>query len=318
MVLSNYTLTPWQQVRYHVAFSLIYAVSLLPLRVLYVFSDITFVLVYHLIRYRRKLVAKNLRESFPDKSEDERRHIEHRFYHWLCDYFFENFKLFSASRDEMRRRMVFTNPELVEKYMKAGRSVILYLGHYANWDWVSTIGLYMWPGFHGSQVYHVLENHVADQLMLYPRARMGNDNVTMQNVLRYLVAKRNEGSTIGIGMNADQVPLWNNIGHWLTFLNHPQTPVLTGSEKLARRFDMVCLYLDIRRPRRGYYEAELCLVTDTPTTEPELQVTERYYSMLEETIRRDPTCYLWTHNRWKRTRQQYDSMIDPATGRLKF
>ena len=119
-------------------------------------------------------------------------------------------------------------------------------------------------------------------------------------------------------MNSDQAPFWNNIGHWLTFLNHPQTPVLTGPEKLARRFDMVCLYLDIRRPRRGYYEAEMRLITDTPKDDPEFQQTELYYKYLEETIHRDPTCYLWTHKRWKRTREEYDKMIDPATGRLKF
>ena len=176
----------------------------------------------------------------------------------------------------------------------------------------------MWDGFHGSQVYHVLENHVVDKLMLYPRTRMGNDNVAMQDVLRYLVTNRNEGRTIGIGMNSDQVPYWNNIGHWLTFLNHPQTPVLTGAEKLARRFDMVCFYLDIRRPRRGYYEAELRLVTDTPKTDPEFAQTETYYRFLEESIHRQPHLWLWTHNRWKRTREEYDRMIDPATGKLKF
>lgn len=318
MVKSHYKLTPWQQLCYYLTFGIIYAISLLPLRVLYVLSDLTFVLVYHILRYRRKLVAKQLRDSFPEKSDDELRQIARRFYHWLCDFFFEDFKLFSASKAEMRRRMVFTNPELADKYMKAGRSVILYLGHYANWEWVTTIGLYLWPGFHGSQVYHVLENHVMDKLMRYPRARMGNDNVAMHEVLRYLVANKKANRTIGIGMNADQAPFWNNIGHWLTFLNHPQTPVLTGPEKLARRFDMVCLYLDIRRPRRGYYEAEMHLVTDTPQTDPELQQTERYYHLLEATIRRDPALYLWTHRRWKRTREEYDRLIDPTTGKLKF
>ena len=318
MATSTYKLTPWQQACYYAAFAAVYALSLLPLRVLYCLSDATYMLVYHLVRYRRRLVERHLRESFPEKSPAELRRTARAFYHWLCDFIFENIKLFSASPEEMRRRMRFTNPGLLERYMKAGRGVILYLGHHANWEWVSTISLHMPPRFHASQVYHVLENHVIDKLMLYPRSRMGNDNVAMHEVLRYIVANRNAGRTVGIGLIADQAPFWNNIGHWLTFLNHEQTPVLTGPEKLARRFDMVCLYLDMRRLRRGYYEAELHVVTDTPTADPPLQQTERYYQMLENTIRRDPACYLWTHKRWKRTREQYDSMIDPATGKLKF
>lgn len=308
MVLNTYKLTAWQQLRYYVAFGIIYVVSLLPLPVLYVLSDMLFPLVYHVARYRRKIVAKNLRESFPEKSDDELRRIQRAFYHFLCDYFVEELKLFSISPDELRRRMVFKNYEQVEHYLRSGRSVILYFGHYCNWDWISAIPLYMWDGFRGSQVYHVLENHVADKLMLYPRARMGNKNVAMHEVLRHIVNSHKAGQPVGIGMASDQVPTWNNIGHWLTFLNHPNTPVLVGAEKLARRFDIACMYLDIRRPRRGYYEATFHLVTDTPQTDAPMAQTEKYYSMLEQTIRREPHLWLWTHNRWKRTREQYDAM----------
>ena len=319
MAKTNYKLNIWQWIRYYSSFGLIYSLSLLPLRVLYVLSDMAYLLVYHVIRYRRKLVRKSLADSFPEKDAAERLHIEHGFYHWFCDYLCEEVKAFSISREELRRRLVYTNPELLEHYLLGQhKSVVLYLGHYCNWDWVSGISVHMSEGFKASQVYHVLENPVADKLMLYPRSRMGNENVPMQDVLRYLVKKRNAGQTTGIGMIADQAPFWNNIGHWLTFLNHPQTPVLTGAEKLARRFDMACLYLDMRCLRRGYYEAEFKLITDRPGDEPEHSITEEYYRLLEASIRRQPHLWLWTHKRWKRTREEYDRMIDPATGRIKF
>ncbi|MBQ9362485.1 MAG: acetyltransferase, partial [Bacteroidaceae bacterium] len=113
-------------------------------------------------------------------------------------------------------------------------------------------------------------------------------------------------------------PFWNNIGDWLTFLHHENTPVLAGTERIARRYNMACVYLDIRRVRRGYYEAEFQLMTDAPKDAPELSITREYFRRLEQSIRRQPHLWLWTHNRWKRTREEYETMIDPVTGKFKM
>ncbi len=311
-------LSAWQEGAYEFLFGFVYFISLFPLRLLYLLSDVLYVVVYHLVRYRRRMVRRHLADSFPEKDEAERRRIERRFYRWFCDYIVESLKLFSMSPEEMSRRMVFKNAAQMEEIVARGQGIALYLGHYCNWEWVSSIPLYVKGRYAGSQVYHVLENPVMDRLMLCARHRMGPDNVPMANVLRYIVENRREGIPVVMGFIADQVPFWNNIGDWLTFLNHPDTPVLTGTERVARRFGMACVYIDIRRLRRGYYEAEFQLLTDRPAETPELSITHEYFARLEQTIRRQPHLWLWTHNRWKRTRQQYDSMIDPQTGNLRF
>ena len=309
----------WQQCCFWLLFLVIYALSLLPLCVHYAFSYVLYAVVYHVVGYRRKIVWKNLSDSFPEKSEEERRSIERAFYHWFSDYIMETLKLFSMSKEQMRRRMVFKGAEVVQQCIDRGQGVALYLGHYCNWEWVSSIPLWLGSNdYAGSQVYHVLESPVMDRLLLYLRHRMGPDNVPMASVLRYILQNREARRPVVMGFIADQVPFWNNIGDWLTFLNHPQTPVLTGTERIARRFDMACVYIDIRRVRRGYYEAEFQLMTDSPKDVDELSITRDYFRRLEQSIRRQPHLWLWTHNRWKRTREEYDRLIDPETGKLKF
>lgn len=319
MTQTNNRFTLWQQITYGVLFALIYSLSLLPLRVLYGLSTGLYVIVYHCIKYRKKLVRGHLAACFPEKDEADRRGMERAFYRWFCDYIVETVKLFSMSRMEMRRRMVFKGAEVVQACIDRGQGVALYLGHYCNWEWISSIPLWLkGNGYAGSQVYHVLENAVVNQLLLYPRHRMGPDNVPMSQVLRYIMQNRQAGRPVVMGFIADQVPFWNNIGHWLTFMGHEQTPVLTGPERLATRFGMACVYIDIRRLRRGYYEAEFQLMTDCPGEQPPHAITDDYFRRLETSIRRQPHLWLWTHNRWKRTREEYDKMVDPATGKLRM
>lgn len=319
MARSTYTLNFWQRCCYGVLFALIYGISLLPLRLLYVLSTGLFGLVYHVVGYRRKLVRRHLASCFPEKSPAQLLSLEREFYRWFCDYIVETLKLFSMSKEEMRRRMVFKGAEVVDACVERGQGVVLYLGHYCNWEWISSIPLWLKSrNYAGSQVYHVLENPVMDRLLLYPRHRMGPDNVAIMDVLRYIVGNRQQQRPVVMGFIADQVPFWNNIGDWLTFLHHENTPVLTGAERIARRFDMACVYIDLRRLRRGYYEAEFQLMTATPKEQPDLSISRDYFRRLEQTICRQPAFWLWTHNRWKRTREEYDRMVDPKTGKLKL
>ena len=319
MAQTTPNLTFWQRLCYGVLFGIMYAVSLLPLRVLYVLSTGCYGLIYHVVGYRRRLVRKHLEDSFPEKTEQDRRAIEQDFYRWFCDYIFETVKLFSMSKEEMRHRLIFKGAEVIDRLVEDGQGVALYLGHYCNWEWVSSIPLWLHgEKYAGAQVYHVLENPVMNQLLLYPRHRMGPENVAMQQVLRYIVQNSKEGRPVVMGFIADQVPYWNNIGHWMTFLNHPQTPVLTGTERLARRFNMAAVYIDLRRVGRGYYEAEFQLMSAQPGELPEFAMTEEYFHRLEASIRRQPHLWLWTHNRWKRTREEYDKMVDPRMGKLKM
>ena len=300
---------------YKVLSGIWWLLSWLPLRVHYVLSDVLYLVIYRLVGYRRGLVRRHLADSFPEKSEQERRRIERQFYHWFCDYLVETVKLLTISQEDLKRRMVFKGTELVDEIVEGGQSCAVYLGHYCNWEWITSLPLWVTPQAQCGQIYHALENKEFDRLFLTLRQRMGAVSIPMAETLRRIVQYRQQGQQVVIGYISDQVPFWNNIHHWCQFLNH-DTPVLTGTERLARQTGHAVFYLDVRRLRRGYYEAEFKLITRAPKQMGEFEITDIYFRELEASIRRDPACYLWTHNRWKRTREEFNLRYDAETGRV--
>ncbi len=303
------------KILYYIIYAVWYVFSLLPMRVHYVISDLMFWLLYKLVGYRRDVVRKNLTESFPEKSEEELQRIERGFYHFFCDYLVETVKLMTISREEMKRRVVFKHAELVDEIMGSGQSIALYLGHYCNWEWVSSIPLWLNPNAWCGQVYHPLENKDFDKLFLKIRERMDAHSIAMQDTLREVVNHKRNNQPIIIGYISDQVPYWTNIHHWVNFLNH-DTPVLTGTERIVHKMGHAVLYLDIHRVRRGYYEAELKLVTREPQKMKDFELTDIYFEMLEKSIRRSPEFWLWSHNRWKRTREEFDERFEVVNGKV--
>ena len=303
------------KILYGLLYGLMYLLSLLPLRVLYLLSDVIYVIVYGMVRYRRTLVRRHLAECFPGKSQTERIRIERGFYRWFCDYIVETIKLLSMGEREMRRRMVFKGTEQVDEVVTHGQSCAVYLGHYCNWEWVTSLPLWVTPKAQCGQIYHSLENKEFDRIFLQLRQRMGAVCIPMAETLRRIVRYRQENRPVVMGYISDQVPFWNNIHHWCQFLNH-DTPVLTGTERLARQTGHAVFFLDVRRLRRGYYEAEFKLITRDPQSLPEYEITDIYFRELERRICESPECYLWTHNRWKRTREEFNLRYDEATGRV--
>ena len=303
------------KILYYIIVSIWYVFSLLPMSVHYVISDLLFWILYKIVGYRRDVVWKNLSESFPEKSEEELRKIERGFYHFFCDYLVETVKLMTISQAEMKRRIVFKNAELVDEIMGSGQSIALYLGHYCNWEWVSSVPLWVNPNAWCGQVYHPLENKDFDKLFLKIRERMGAHCIAMQDTLREVVKHKRENQPIIIGYISDQKPHWVNIHHWVDFLNH-DTPVLTGTERIVRKMNHAVMYLDIQRVRRGYYEAEFKLVTREPQKMKDYELTDIYFEMLEKSIRRAPEFWLWSHNRWKRTRKEFDERFEVINGKV--
>lgn len=289
-----------QKLLYYILYGFVYLNSLLPLRVLYVFSDLLYLLIYHVIGYRKKLVRKHLHDSFPEKDEQELRKIEHRFYHWFGDYIVETIKMASISKEQMKRRVNFRNTEYLQKLLNDGRDVVLYLGHYCNWEWMTSINLHAHP-VQTWCVYHPLESPAFNAVMLKVRSTMGMKNVAMANILRHVIKERKEGRRCVIGFISDQVPLYPATQYWTEFLNHKGTLVITGTEQIIRRFDYACTYLDISCPRRGYYDIDIVPMTEKASEHGEWQITEMYFRLFEKSICRQPEYWLWTHNRWKRT-----------------
>ena len=303
------------KILYYIVLAVWYVFSLLPMRVHYIISDLLFWVLYKVFGYRRKVVWKNLTESFPEKTEEELQKIERGFYHFFCDYLVETVKLMTISQEEMKRRIVFKGTELVDEILESGQSCALYLGHFCNWEWVSSIPLWLTPKAHCGQIYHPLENKDFDKLFLRSRQRMGAECIAMQDTLRKIVEYRKAGQPVIIGYISDQKPHWVNIHHWVDFLNH-DTPVLTGTERIVRKMNHAVLYLDIWRVRRGYYEAEFKCVTREPQKMGDYEITDIYYQMLETSIRRSPEFWLWSHDRWKRTRKEFNERFEVIDGKV--
>lgn len=289
--------------------------SLLPLRIHYIISDFLFWLLYKVIGYRRRVVWKNLSASFPEKSQAEQEEIERGFYHFLCDYFVETVKMMTISKKEIKKRMVFKGIEDLDEVIESGQSIALYLGHYCNWEWVTSMPLWVTPKVQCGQIYHPLENKYFDKLLLRSRQRLDALCISMQDTLREVVRYKREGQPIMIGYISDQAPNWVNIHHWVDFLNQ-DTPVFTGTERIVKKMNHAVFYLDMRRIRRGYYEAEFKLMTREPKELEDFKLTDMYFDMLEKSIRRAPEFWLWSHNRWKRTRKEFNERFEVIDGKV--
>lgn len=287
------------------AFNLMFgAIGSLPLGLLYIFSDFVSFLLGRIVGYRHKVIRENLSSSFPEKDEKELRGIEKGFYRFLGDYFVETMRLGRMDKDEISRRMRFEGSEEVNKALSQGKHVTLYLGHYCNWEWISSIPLHITEKALLGQIYHPLENEAADKAFLKIRSRFGATSIKMGDTLKELMKYHRAGIPTIIGYIADQSPLFNAVRYFADFLHH-DTPVITGPERLSRMFNSTVFYCDVSRPKRGEYVCRYVKMTDDASKLPPFELTRKYYEMLENSIRRQPEYWLWSHRRWKRTRQDF-------------
>ena len=301
---------------YHLVFAFWYVCSLLPFRVLYALSDALFYPLYYVVRYRRRVVRRNLVESFPEKTEEEIVHIEKQFYSFFCDYIVETLKQLSLSEKEIRRRMTFSGTDDLIRDMERDDKhyTFIYLGHYCNWEWIASMPYWFPKGTVCGQIYHPLYNKAFDRLFLEMRSRYGAQCIPMKETLRKILEMRRRSNHVVVGFISDQAPKWNSIHHFTPFLHH-DTPVFIGTEKLGRKLDAVIYFADVTRPHRGYYHCHLYRMVDDVEAVPEYQVTDVYMQHLEQMIRRAPQYWLWSHNRWKRTRAEWEQrQADKVTG----
>ena len=244
---------------YKIVKALFYTVSLLPYCVLYVIADFFYLIIYYIVGYRKRVVKKNLAKAFPEKSDKERKEIERKFYHWLCDYFVETLKLISVSDETFMKHVRFEGMDVVEQCFAEGQDCAGILGHHGNWEYLSAsdLGLTSW-GFravdNGSKatskaavcglIYHPLSNKIFDRLFLEIRQAMRGVCVPKKDILRYLLNYRREGRKTLFGYIADQAPKWENIHLWLDFLNQ-ETPVFTGAERILSKMNTDSMFSHI-------------------------------------------------------------------------
>lgn len=276
--------------------------AMLPMPVLYVLSDILYILIYRVMRYRLKVVRRNLEASFPDKSEIELRRLEREFYHHFADYIMETIKLAHISEEEVLRRAYIKNPELATQLQAEGqKTVMMLMGHYGNWEWFSSASM-IFKDSRLWQIYRPLNNKAVDRLFVYLRTRFGSYGMKKNDTVRDMIQLKKEDSNNIVIFIADQTPSKANLHYWTTFLNQ-DTPILNGAERIARKLDLPVIFLDVQKVKRGFYTVEFKLMTAHAKQTAENEITESYARMTEKMILRNPAYWLWTHKRWKYKRE---------------
>ncbi|MBE7177521.1 MAG: lysophospholipid acyltransferase family protein [Mucilaginibacter polytrichastri] len=273
----------------------LYLVSLLPFPVLYVISDLVYLLLFYVIRYRREVTQSNLRSAFPEKSDAERHRIERLFYRHFSDQLLEGIKLFSISAKDVLRRFHVLNPEVCEQYYAQGKSIVGVVGHYGNWELGALAGTLITTR-KNLIVYKPLHNAVFDKAFFDMRSRFGGVPVPMASTLRAVVKYRSEPTLIIFA--GDQTPVREQTQLFIPFLNQP-TAVFLGAEKIAQSTGSPVVFIDVRKVRRGFYTCRFVPLVENPGTTGNHEITKKYMGYLEQVIRSEPQYWLWSHRRWK-------------------
>lgn len=270
------------------------ALSLLPLPVLYILSDLLYIFAGLVFKYRRKVILENLKKSFPDKTEKELKKITLQFYRNLTDLIVETVKVLSLSEEELKKRVKPVN-DIPARFLKEGQPVIVLAGHLCNWEWLLSACMVHY-GYPIDAVYKPLNSKFSDKLMLKIRSKFGASPLPMKDVLRDQVKKKNIPH--GLAMVADQTPQKHEIQFWTTFLNQ-DTPFYVGADKIGKMMNMPVFFVGMKRIRRGYYEIYFKEIALPPYSGEEFQIAAKYAESLEEEIRKQPANWLWSHRRWK-------------------
>lgn len=271
--------------------------SKLPLPVLYVFSDFLFFVSFYLVGYRRKLIKRNLKNSFPEKDHRTLRSIEREFFRNLCDYAVESLKLVSMPKEELSRRMLFKDLGVVEPFRASGQSILFLASHQFNWEWLLVSASANFP-MAIDFVYQPVNNKFFNKLTLEMRTRFGAYPIKRSEVARELVKRKD--ILRGIATVADQYPGYGRDKKFIARFLNQETAFFMGTNQLAQLSQYPAVFYRPKKVRRGYYEALPVIVAMPPYPRESQIVIQNYVRIVEETIQEYPAGWLWSHNRWKK------------------
>ena len=277
-------------------YPILWLVSMLPFPLLYLFSDAVYVVVYHGIGYRKKIVRDNLALALPHLSDQERLVIEKKFFHHLCDIFMEMAKTITISEKEIEKRYVLKNLDLYLDMEKKNKSIALVCAHYASYEWAVSMNRH--TTFEGYGIYKKLANPHFDKLVKDIRNRFKATLITTRETIPTIKKNAISGHLGTYGFASDQSPQLSATYHWHRFMGI-EVPVHTGAEMLAKRFDMNVIFLKTKKVKRGYYEATFEVLSLDAKSVPNYDITDDFLSRVEKQIHEAPEFYLWTHKRWK-------------------
>ena len=279
-----------------IAYPLLWLVSRLPFRLLYLLSDGVFFLLYHIIGYRKKVVRQNLLLVFPDKSTEERRYIEKKFYEHMCDMFLEMVKTMGISNKQLQKRFTFSNLDVLHKLEEKNRSVMLMFPHYASWEWVIALDAHI--ASKGYAIYQKIGNSYFDKLVRNIRQKFGTTLITTVETREIVTSNKRKGELSMYGILSDQSPMPKKAQLWTQFMGIT-VPVHTGAEQLCQKLDLPAVYLKVSKVSRGHYHGNFELLSENPKDLAEFDLTKAFLKKVETAIHEEPAYYFWTHKRWK-------------------
>ncbi len=283
---------------YYLVYIFLSIIALIPLGLLYLLSDLYYLIVYYIIGYRKKIVRMNLLHSFPEMSVKERQQIERKFYHFFCDLFVETVKEIWFNENQIKQRMSYENLDAILAQHSKGKSVMIMTAHYGNWEWTLGYPLFLTRNFMSNPIYQRQTNLKFNNLINKMRSKFGANLIERNDLLRTMYQLKKAEKPGSFWMISDQSPVGSGVHTWMNFLNQ-DTAVITGTEQLAKKFDYPVFYAEISRIKRGYYHCEFVAVSLNPTETLGSEITTKYMQLLEKSIKKNPEYWLWSHNRWK-------------------
>ena len=277
-------------------YPLIWLVSRLNFKQLYLFSDFFYYILYYVIGYRKKVVRNNLKLAFPEKTNNELLMIEKNYYRNLSDVFLESFKSMNIREEEMEKRFHFTNPELLEKIYDSGKNLILMGSHYCTWEWCFIMDRV--TRFKINAIYKKIANPYFDRWAKKIRSRYDCEMITTKESYRKIAEQSKDNKLHLYGFASDQSPSKKKASYWNKFLN-VTVPIHIGAEIIAKKYNMPMLFMDVVKVKRGFYEATFNEITYNPKNFQNFELTDIFIKMVEEQILRKPEFYTWTHRRFK-------------------
>jgi KDO2-lipid IV(A) lauroyltransferase len=275
---------------------IVYPLSLLPLRLLYLVTDFFF-LIFLIFPYRKRVVRTNIERSFPNKTLKERRRIERNFYHHFTDLIAESVKNLSISKKQLLKRITVKNPEIMDQLFHKNQGVLLSSGHYNNWEWLITSQNLLFK-HQAMGIGMPLTSKFWDKKLNERRARTGMNIVSAKNLKENLLKKHEK--PLAILILGDQSPGDSLKSYWMNFLNQT-TAVQFGTEQLANEYNFAVVHFILHKIKRGYYSMELQLISDDTKSLNWGEITEKQTQLLEKAIIDKPEFWIWSHKRWKRT-----------------
>lgn len=285
-----------QKLVYYLIYPVIWLISILPFSILYVLSDILYIILYYIVGYRKKLVLSNLKRSFPNKSKKELRVIRYKFYKHFVDISLEMVKTFSISDKEITKRYKFNNISLLDDIYKKGKSIIIVGSHYGNWEWSVSMSLHTKIIAYGT--YTRINNEVLENKTKTNRERFGGKVILQENTIRNMAKNYKKNKARIYGLLSDQSPLLIRSSYWTDFLG-VRIPIHIGAEKLAKRYNCAFVYMQVNKVKRGYYTIDFETISENPREVSDYELTDAFLQKTEKQIRNKPEYYLWSHNRFK-------------------